>query len=105
MKTNTISINFSKRKMIRAALIFSLGYNTVKSFAVTAEKIIKSKIESVTVFTSGAQISRAAAVNVNPGNTTLVFESLEPSIDARSIQASGNGNFIIMDVQHVIKIS
>ena len=89
--------------MIAAALVFSIGYNSVKSFAVTAEKTIKSKIESVTVFTSGAQISRAAVVSVNPGNTTLVFESLEPSIDARSIQASGNGNFIIMDVQHVVK--
>lgn len=103
MKTNTMVISFSKRKMIAAALIFSIGYNSVKSFAATAEKIIKSKIESVTVFTSGAQISRAASVTVNPGNTTLIFESLEPSIDARSIQASGNGSFIIMDVQHVIK--
>ncbi|MGB3949073.1 MAG: DUF4139 domain-containing protein [Bacteroidia bacterium] len=103
MKTNTINISFSKRKMIAAALIFSIGYNSVKVFAATAEKVIKSKIESVTVFTSGAQISRAATVSVNPGNTTLVFESLEPSIDVRSIQASGNGNFIIMDVQHVIK--
>lgn len=103
MKTNTMNISFSKRKMIAVALIFSIGYNSVKSFAATAEKIIKSKIESVTVFTSGAQISRAATVTVNPGNTTLIFESLEPSIDARSIQASGNGNFIIMDVQHVIK--
>jgi uncharacterized protein (TIGR02231 family) len=35
--------------------------------------------------------------------TTLVFDGLESTIDVRSIQASGFGNFVIMDVQHSIK--
>ncbi|MBL0329008.1 MAG: DUF4139 domain-containing protein [Bacteroidetes bacterium] len=69
----------------------------------STEKNIKSKIENVTVFTQGAQIYRSSLVNINSGITTLVFEGLESTIDARSIQASGFGNFVIMDVQHSIK--
>lgn len=69
----------------------------------TNDKNVKSKIENVTVFTQGAQVYRSSFVNVNPGITTLVFEGLESTIDARSIQASGFGNFVIMDVQHSIK--
>src|ERR1700746_725629 len=67
-----------------------------------SEKNIKSRIENVTVFTQGAQIFRSSAVTVNQGITTLVFESLESTIDPKSIQASGTGNFVIMDVQQNI---
>ena len=49
------------------------------------EKNIKSKIENVTVFTQGAQIFRSSVIAVNQGITTLVFESLESTIDPRSI--------------------
>jgi len=104
MKRNNFVINFSKRKMIKKII---LGFVLSVSISVTAfsatEKNVRSKIESVTVFTSGAQIYRTSAITVNPGITTLVFDNLEPAIDERSIQASGNGSFVIMDVQHVIK--
>ncbi len=75
------------------------------SFGVTtsSEKNIKSKIENVTVFTQGAQIYRTSLINVNAGISTLIFEGLEATIDPKSIQASGFGNFVIMDVQHSIK--
>lgn len=75
------------------------------SFAtiVSNEKNIKSKIENVTVFTEGAQIYRSSLVNINSGITTLIFDGLEVTIDPKSIQASGFGNFVIIDVQHSIK--
>ncbi len=103
MKTSSLVVNFSNKKM--AGLIIGLILFTANADAATAntEKTIKSKIESVTVFTNAAQIYRSAAVNVNAGITTLVFENLEPAIDAASIQASGTGSFVIMDVQQVIK--
>ncbi|MES2591210.1 MAG: DUF4139 domain-containing protein [Bacteroidota bacterium] len=104
MKNNTLIISFSKRRTIAAIIT---GFMVFASYATilasTTEKAIKSKIESVTVFTSGAQIFRSSAVGVNAGITTLVFESLEPAIDVRSIQAGSTGNFIIMDVQHAVK--
>lgn len=67
------------------------------------EKIVKSKIDRVTVFLQGAQIFRTSPVSAGSGTTHIVFESLEPDINIRSVQATGIGNFIIMDVQHSIK--
>ncbi len=103
MKTGSLIINFSKRKITATLIGFILVSSTSILVSATAEKNVKSKIESVTVFTSGAQVYRTSAVTVNAGITTLIFENLESAIDARSIQASGIGNFIIMDVQHVVK--
>jgi uncharacterized protein (TIGR02231 family) len=104
MKRNNIVITFSKRKMIAKTILgFVLSVSIASTALAATEKNVKSKIESVTVFTSGAQIYRTSAITVNPGITTLVFDNLEPAIDERSIQASGNGSFVIMDVQHVIK--
>ncbi len=104
MKSNTTIIGFSTGKMIAAAITgFAIIVSVSFSKAATIEKSIKSKIESVTVFTNGAQITRTSPVTVSPGTTILTFENLEQDIDVRSIQAGGTGNFIIMDVQHLIK--
>lgn len=103
MKTGSLIINCSIRNIITAMIGFCLFASTTNLVSATTEKSIKSKIESVTVFTNGAQMYRTAAVTVNAGISTLVFENLEPGIDARSIQAGGTGNFVIMDVQHIIK--
>ncbi|MGZ4117489.1 MAG: DUF4139 domain-containing protein [Bacteroidia bacterium] len=91
-----------KTLVIAIIMVFS-GNLLIGATNSVNEKNIKSKIESVTVFTQGAQIYRSSEVTVNQGITTLVFESLEPTIDPKSIQASGTGNFIIMDVQQNIK--
>lgn len=103
MKTGSSTINFSKRRIIATIIGIFLFTSVTNLLAGATEKSIKSKIESVTVFTSGAQVYRSSAVNVPTGITTLVFENLEAGIDARSIQAGGTGNFVIMDVQHIIK--
>lgn len=104
MKTDSLIINFSKRKTVAAVFIGILIFlSSVNPVLASTEKNIKSKIEKVTVFTSGAQMYRTSAVTVNSGITTLVFENLEPEIDARSIQVSGTGSFVIMDVQHIVK--
>ncbi|HLC82651.1 MAG TPA: mucoidy inhibitor MuiA family protein [Bacteroidia bacterium] len=96
MKSLTTSI-------IATAFITLFASNHSYGAIASSEKNIKSKIENVTVFTQGAQIHRSSLVNMNSGITTLIFEGLESTIDARSIQASGFGNFVIMDVQHSIK--
>lgn len=104
MKNTRTSINFSKRKRIAAAITGLIVIASIANIrAAIIEKSIKSKSESVTVFTSGAQITRTSSVTVGQGTTQLIFESLESTIDPRSIQAGGTGNFIIMDVQHIVK--
>jgi uncharacterized protein (TIGR02231 family) len=67
------------------------------------EKQIKSSIKNVTVFTQSAQVFRTAVITLNPGVTDLLFSGISPSINASSIQASGKGNFIVLDVKHTIK--
>ena len=61
---------------------------------------VSSKIEQVTVFTSGAQVSRKAKVNLQAGKTELVFSGISPNIDVQSIQVKGFGNFTILSVIH-----
>jgi len=63
-------------------------------------KPIKSDLTDVTVFMSGAQLSRTGTVFLNPGTTQVVFEELSPNIIATSIQASGKGDFTILSVLH-----
>ncbi len=92
-----------KTTIIASAFISLFAGNISFGANASNEKNIKSKIENVTVFTQGAQIYRSALFNINSGITTLIFEGLEATIDPKSIQASGFGNFVIMDVQHNIK--
>lgn len=92
-----------KRTFIATAIIALFASSNLFGVNPANEKNVKSKIETVTVFTQGAQIYRSSLVNVNAGITTLIFDGLEATIDPKSIQASGFGNFVIMDVQQSIK--
>ncbi|MCF8297084.1 MAG: DUF4139 domain-containing protein [Saprospiraceae bacterium] len=67
------------------------------------EKTVKSKISDVTVFLQGAQITRTAGVNIPAGTTKIIFEGVSPYLQTNSIQASGKGNFIIMETQFFTK--
>lgn len=103
MKTFSFISNRKNWKKVMAIIGIFLFASVTTFVSGATEKNIKSKIESVTVFTSGAQVYRSSAVTVNTGITTLVFDNLEAGIDARSIQVGGTGSFVIMDVQHIIK--
>jgi hypothetical protein len=61
---------------------------------------VPSKIEAVTVFTKGAQITRKAKTTLAAGKTELVFAALSPQLDPQSIQVKGDGNFTILSVVH-----
>ena len=77
---------------------------TLRSFAVlgTEEKPVKSIVEEVTVYLSGAEIHRSGNTTLNPGTSYLVFENLSPYIDKNSIQVTGKGKFTILSVVHRI---
>jgi len=61
---------------------------------------INSKVEKVTVFLNGAQVTRTAMVNIAPGTSTLVFDNISAGIDPQSIQVHANGEFTILAVKH-----
>lgn len=64
---------------------------------------VKSKIKKVRVFLKGAQVYQSGYFNASSGITKLVFENISTNINLNSIQASGKGSFIILDIQHNIR--
>ena len=81
-------------------LAFTLTISQVN--AIETEKIVKSKPEKIIVYTQGAQVHRNASMPLIAGQNTIIFSGLENCINTAAIQASGNGNFIITDIQHEV---
>ncbi|RCH56515.1 hypothetical protein DJ568_01255 [Mucilaginibacter hurinus] len=73
--------------------IFTTGY----AHAYENQKIA-SKVEKVTVFLNGAQVTRTALVNISAGTTSLVFDGISPDIDVQSLQVRAAGDFTILSV-------
>ena len=81
-----------KNSFITLALLF-IGHNL---WAQT--KSLNSSIEKVTVFFNGAQVSRSSNTPLSIGRSELVFKGLTPSLDTRSVQVRGEGDFTVMSV-------
>ncbi len=79
-----------------ALLIFNFAF--AKANTDKPETTVTSTIQEVTVYLSGAQITRNASANVNTGTTTLIIENLSPFIDENSIQVSGLQNASILSI-------
>ncbi|MES2398272.1 MAG: DUF4139 domain-containing protein [Bacteroidota bacterium] len=86
------------KNLFLIALCFTIGCAN----ATETEKTIKTKPEKIIVYMQGAQVHRNATVNLVAGQNTVIFSGLENCINAAAIQASGNGNFIIADIQHEV---
>lgn len=63
-------------------------------------KIVSSKMEKVTVFFSGAQITRSAKISVPTGRSELIFRELSAHLTKESIQLSMGNNIAIASVVH-----
>ncbi|MFK7933229.1 MAG: DUF4140 domain-containing protein, partial [Saprospiraceae bacterium] len=75
---------------------------TSSLFAQEETKEVTSTIQSVTVFTQGAQIYRQAKNAIPKGKTTLKFTNLTGQLQPESIQIKGEGDFTILSVRHTI---
>ncbi len=75
--------------------------STINLWAIEKEPI-KSTISEVTIYTSGAQVTRKASFNVKTGITELILEGVSPNIDARSLQVKAFGNVVIIDSKYGI---
>lgn len=72
------------------------------SFCVIAQqspKELQSKIDKVTVFINGAQVTRTAKQNVPAGKTELVFRNIPHDADKSSISLRANGAVTVLSVQ------
>jgi len=63
---------------------------------------VSSKIKNVTVSLDGAQVFRSGNVQLKKGINYLTFNDVSAKLNPNSVQANGNGNFVILDVKHNI---
>ena len=81
-------------------------FATLLTLALTAfttegqEKYIASTVSQVTVFRQGAQLYGELPISVQAGTIDIVAGGLSPYIDPNSIQVKGEGDFMIMGVNH-----
>lgn len=66
--------------------------------AKSAEIEIKSEISEVTVYLSGAQITRSKTVDVPAGRSVIKFVNLSPFIDAKSLSVYAKGDLTLLSV-------
>lgn len=66
------------------------------------EEKVPSKIKEVTVYLSGAQITRTAICQLQEGSNKVVFSGLSHKIDESSIQISGLGAVSILSIVYNI---
>lgn len=66
------------------------------------EKVVKSTIKNVTVYSQGAQVNRTASYSVSSGVTNIVIEGVSPYIDAKSLQVNATGNVILLDSKYSV---
>jgi hypothetical protein len=83
-------------KKIFVILFFMIA--SLHCFATETE--ITSKIDHVTVFLKGAQVTSKAATNLTTGTTELLFKNLSADLDPQSIKVEATGDFTVMSVAH-----
>jgi len=85
---------------MRALALVSILISLSVSAQNFKELTLTTKIEDVTVFLHGAQITRVGHTEIQAGKTILKIKSLSPYIDERSIQVSASGDFTVLSVNH-----
>jgi hypothetical protein len=95
----TASIHLTEDVMFKKLSTAIFLFIAIASKADKGQKIA-SKVQKVTVFLSGAQVSRTAQVNISAGTSILVFSNLSADMDVQSLQVSAGGNFTILSVKH-----
>ena len=73
------------------ALLFTFGTNAANTY--------KAKVEKATVYLNGAQLFSSHDIVLTQGVSDVIFEGVSPLLQAPSLQASGKGNFTIMEVK------
>ena len=61
--------------------------------------VLKSSIQSVTVFPRMASVTREASATLTPGEQVLVFDQLPATIIESSIQVKGAGKAVMGNVK------
>jgi hypothetical protein len=94
----------AKQRISRGILMCSIFSSLlVTNVFADVEKKVKSKVEKAIVFLQGAQLFSSGDFFIPAGTSNLIFEGVSPFIDAQTLQASGTGDIVILDVMHTLK--
>jgi len=63
-------------------------------------KEVTTKVNEVTVYLKGAQVTRNKDIDYPKGTSVLKFTGLSPFIDTKSIQVKVDGNLTVLSVNH-----
>jgi hypothetical protein len=89
------------KKKIMKYLTLLLVLLTNQTFSQTlTEPELKTKIDEVTIYVQGGQVSRTGKVEIPQGKSILRIKSLSPYIDDKSVQVKATGEFTILSVNH-----
>ena len=94
----TASVYLTEEIMFKKLSTAIFLFIAIASKADEGQKIA-SKVQKVTVFLNGAQVTRTALVNIGAGTSTLIFSNLSPGMDVQSLQVNGAGEFTILSVK------
>lgn len=95
---STGTVYLENQTMLKKLLFAGLLFAAAGVRAEEGQKVT-SKVQKVTVFLNGAQVTRTASVSIAPGTSTLVFENVSPYVDEQSIQLHASGDFTILSVK------
>ncbi len=87
-------------KHLTALLFLSLIFS--RMFAIDDPKPLKTTIKEITVYLSGATITRTGSLSLPAGNSLVVVKDLPQDLNAQSIQVNGKGEFTILSVVHQV---
>lgn len=86
---------------MKRLLFFVMIITALSTMIVEAqEKYVTATVSQVTVFKQGAQLYGEIPLTLQPGTSDLVAGGLSPYIDPNSIQVKGEGDFMILAVNH-----
>lgn len=85
-------------------LILAMGvmFLAINSWAINDPIPLKTTVKDITVYLSGATITRTGALSIPSGNSIVVVKNLPQDLNPQSIQVNGKGDFTIMSVVHQI---
>ena len=68
-------------------------------------RTVKTSVQRATVFQQGVQLFSTESISLPSGQSDVIFEGVSPLLQPNSLQAAGNGNFVIMDIRYKLKYS
>ncbi len=88
--------------MNKSFFLAAMMLSNVALMAGIPNKSVTTKVNSVTVYTTGALINSSGNVMVEAGQTNLIVSGVSPSIDTKHIRVSANDAVKIVSVTHEV---